>query len=234
MNYFKYFSFFFIISCFNEKKLFRTDFKYLALGDSYTIGESVNFTSSYPFQLKDEININKKEIIDSLQIIAKTGWTTNELIDTLSKIDLEKKYDMVSLLIGVNNQFREYDISTYRYEFENLLIRSIDYSTHKRNVFVLSIPDYGVTPFGKNRNQDKVYKEINLYNDINREISKKYNVMYFDITGISRLAEFDTSLVAFDNLHPSRKMYNLWVEKINQSDCKFKKSTKKSNEAFSD
>ena len=111
MNYFKYFSFFFIISCFNEKKLFSTDFKYLALGDSYTIGESVNFTSSYPFQLKDEININKKEIIDSLQIIAKTGWTTNELIDTLSKIDLEKKYDMVSLLIGVNkNRFLDNNI----------------------------------------------------------------------------------------------------------------------------
>ena len=214
MNYFKYFSFFFIISCFNEKKLFRTDFKYLALGDSYTIGESVNFTSSYPFQLKDEININKNEIIDSLQIIAKTGWTTNELIDTLSKIDLEKKYDMVSLLIGVNNQFRDYDISTYRYEFENLLINAINYSKYKRNVFVISIPDYGVTPFGKTRNQEKIFKEINIYNNINREISKKYNVMYFDITEISREAEFDSTLLSYDKLHPSNKMYNLWVQEM--------------------
>ncbi len=214
MSYFKFFFFILIIvSCVDDKQITQKGYKYLALGDSYTIGESVDYINSYPIQLKNQLNINDR-IIDSVRIIAKTGWTTSRLIDTLSKIDFKNKYDIVSLLIGVNNQFRGNDISEYKHEFENLLIRSIDYSTHKRNVFVLSIPDYGVTPFGNNRNQDKIFKEINLYNDINREISKKYNVMYFDITGISRLAEFDTTLLAEDNLHPSKKMYNLWVKDI--------------------
>ena len=119
-----------------------------------------------------------------------------------------------SLLIGVNNQFRGYNISQYREEFENLLIRSINFSKNINNVFVLSIPDYGVTPFGKNMNQEKIFREINIYNQINREISEKYDVMYFNITDISRMAESDSTLLANDKLHPSGKMYKMWVERI--------------------
>ena len=187
---------------------------YLALGDSYTIGESVDHLHSYPIQLKNKLNF-KEKVLDKVTIVAKTGWTTDELIDSLNSLEINKKYDMVSLLIGVNNQYRGYDISKYSNEFEKLLIKARNYAKNKNNVFVLSIPDYGVTSFvSSEKDKKRIFNEINSYNTINKMISNKYNVMYFDITEISRLAQFDTTLIAFDNLHPSKKMYNLWVEKI--------------------
>lgn len=195
-------------SCSQEKEIYQLNLKYLALGDSYTIGEGILFEHSYPKQIVNEISL-----IDSVRVIAKTGWTTDELIDTLDNLSL-KKYDVVSLLIGVNNQFRGYSIDNYVVEFENLLVRAINYSKDKSNLFVLSIPDYGVTPFGKTKGKEKIYSEINSYNNINRLISEKYNVMYFDITDISREAESDTTLLAIDKLHPSKKMYEMWVEKL--------------------
>ena len=195
-------------SCSQEKEIYQLNLKYLALGDSYTIGEGILFEHSYPKQIVNEISL-----IDSVRVIAKTGWTTDELIDTLDNLSL-KKYDVVSLLIGVNNQFRGYSIENYVVEFENLLVRAINYSKDKSNLFVLSIPDYGVTPFGKTKGKEKIYSEINSYNNINRLISEKYNVMYFDITDISREAESDTTLLAIDKLHPSKKMYEMWVEKL--------------------
>jgi len=199
------FSFLFI-SCSKEKDYSRPSLSYLALGDSYTIGQSIKIEDSYPNQLKKKI-----DLIDSLKIIAKTGWTTDELIDTLNKSNL-KQYDIVSLLIGVNNQFRGYSINNYKVEFESLLNKTIGYSNNKKNVFVISIPDYGVTPFGKSRGKEKIYDEINAYNNINRIISEKYNVMYFNITDISRLAESDSTLLANDKLHPSEKMYSEWID----------------------
>tara|TARA_Y100000768_G_scaffold328641_1_gene266721 strand:+ start:2761 stop:3432 length:672 start_codon:yes stop_codon:yes gene_type:complete len=210
----KYFFFIIVlfVSCSIEEKYSEKKLNYLALGDSYTIGEGVKYENSFPVQLANDLIFDGIKI-DSVNIIAKTGWTTNKLIDTLSKSYLEK-YDVVSLLIGVNNQFRGYQIDKYVIEFENLLIRAIDYSNDKKNVFVLSIPDYGVTPFGKERGKEKIFREINSYNDINRKISEKYNVMYFDITEISRKAENDTSLLADDNLHPSKKMYKMWIDKL--------------------
>ena len=209
MKYIYIISFLIILnSCSQENEINKSNLKYLALGDSYTIGENIAFEDAYPNQIVRELSL-----IDSVNVIAKTGWTTNELIDTLSKSYLDK-YDVVSLLIGVNNQFRGYQIDKYVMEFENLLIRAIDYSKNKKNVFVLSIPDYGVTPFGKIRGQEKIYKEINSYNDINRVLAEKYNVLYFDITEISRNAENDTSLLAEDKLHPSKKMYKMWVDKL--------------------
>ena len=209
MKYIYIISFLIILnSCSQGNEINKSNLKYLALGDSYTIGEKISFDDAYPNQIVSELSL-----IDSVIIIAKTGWTTNELIDTLSKSYLDK-YDVVSLLIGVNNQFRGYQIDKYVMEFENLLIRAIDYSKNKKNVFVLSIPDYGVTPFGKVRGQQRIYKEINSYNDINRDIAEKYNVLYFDITEISRKAENDTSLLAKDTLHPSKKMYKMWVDKL--------------------
>ncbi len=199
-----------ILSCSSDENSYYLNdrLSYLALGDSYTIGEGIDFNDSYPSQLKSEISQ-----IDSLRVIAKTGWTTNELIDTLNNSSIGK-YDIVSLLIGVNNQYRGYNLNIYKIEFENLLIRAINYSHSKKNIFVLSIPDYGVTPFGKTRNQEKTFFEINEYNRINKTISDKYGVMYFDITEISREAEFDNSLLASDNLHPSKKMYKMWVDKL--------------------
>ena len=199
---------FILFSCNIEKEINQYNLRYLALGDSYTIGEGIEFEDNYPKQI-----VNKIFLIDSVTVIAKTGWTTDELIDTLNNLQLDK-FDVVSLLIGVNNQFRGYQIDKYVMEFENLLIRAIDYSKDKKNVFVLSIPDYGVTPFGKVKGQERIYREINSYNNINRIMAEKYNVMYFDITEISRKAENDTSLLAEDKLHPSKKMYKMWIEKL--------------------
>ena len=199
---------FILFSCYKEKEINQSNLRYLALGDSYTIGEGIEFEDNYPKQI-----VNQIFLIDSVTVIAKTGWTTDELIDTLNNLQLDK-FDIVSLLIGVNNQFRGYQIDKYLMEFENLLIRAIDYSKDKKNVFVLSIPDYGVTPFGKVKGQERIYREINSYNNINRIMAEKYNVMYFDITEISRKAENDTSLLAEDKLHPSKKMYKMWIEKL--------------------
>ncbi len=199
-----------------ELKIEKTKTQYLALGDSYTIGESVDEKYSWPIQLKfNLLNSDINASLDSVRIIAKTGWTTSDLLNYISNIKINNHYDLVSLLIGVNNQFRGYDTNIYEKEFEKLLIKSIGFANSNfSNVFVLSIPDYGVTPFGKLRDSEKIKSEINLYNEINYKISKKYGVLYFDITDISRLAEFDSTLLADDMLHPSKKMYNLWVEKI--------------------
>ena len=199
---------FILSSCYKEKEKNQSNLRYLALGDSYTIGEGIEFEYNYPKQI-----VNQIFLIDTVTVIAKTGWTTDELIDTLNNLQLDK-FDVVSLLIGVNNQFRGYQIDKYVMEFESLLNRAIDYSKDKKNVFVLSIPDYGVTPFGKVKGQERIYREINSYNNINRIMAEKYNVMYFDITEISRKAENDTSLLAEDKLHPSKKMYKMWIEKL--------------------
>ena len=199
---------FILSSCYKEKEINQSNLRYLALGDSYTIGEGIKFEYNYPKQI-----VNQIFLIDTVTVIAKTGWTTDELIDTLNNLQLDK-FDVVSLLIGVNNQFRGYQIDKYVMEFESLLNRAIDYSKDKKNVFVLSIPDYGVTPFGKVKGQERIYREINSYNNINRIMAEKYNVMYFDITEISRKAENDTSLLAEDKLHPSKKMYKMWIEKL--------------------
>ena len=199
---------FILSSCYKEKEINQSNLRYLALGDSYTIGEGIEFEYNYPKQI-----VNQIFLIDTVTVIAKTGWTTDELIDTLNNLQLDK-FDVVSLLIGVNNQFRGYQIDKYIMEFESLLNRAIDYSKDKKNVFVLSIPDYGVTPFGKVKGQERIYREINSYNNINRIMAEKYNVMYFDITEISRKAENDSSLLAEDKLHPSKKMYKMWIEKL--------------------
>ena len=211
--------FFFLLSTFSysqESKIEKIKIKYLALGDSYTIGHSVDGKYSWPIQLKFKLLYSDSNAcLDSVRIIAKTGWTTSDLLNHISNIKINNNYDLVSLLIGVNNQFRGYDINIYEKEFEELLIKSIDFANSNfSNVFVLSIPDYGVTPVGKLRDSEKIKSEIDLYNEINYKISKKYGIMYFDITDISRLAEFDSTLLADDMLHPSKKMYNLWVEKI--------------------
>lgn len=199
--------FFLALSCqINEKS--EKIYNYLALGDSYTIAESLNLIDSYPYQLKNQL---KK--IDSVNIIAKTGWTTGELIDTLKSLNINNKYDYVSLLIGVNNQYREYDISIFEKEFEYLLNLAIQYANDRSKVFVISIPDYSVTPFGF-KNRDKIYKEINQYNLIKRKIVKKYNIRFYDVTDISREAKEKEYLIAEDSLHPSREMYSLWVDRI--------------------
>ncbi len=189
-------------------------YKYLALGDSYTIGESVEENDRFPVQLSNKLRGDDIDISDPL-IIAKTGWTTDELMNAINEKNVKDTFDVVTLLIGVNNQYRGKSAEEYRKEFKELLNKAISFAGGNSNhVFVLSIPDWGVTPFAEGRDKEKIAKEIDIFNAINKEETIKSGAGYFDITDISRLAKDDKSLVATDGLHPSGKMYTAWVKRI--------------------
>lgn len=201
-------------NCMVEQKNEGKQFTYLALGDSYTIGESVKEEERYPVMLAKELN-QAQIPINSPDIIARTGWTTDELLSAIEKKSPPNTYDLVSLLIGVNNQYRGYSVDAYRKEFEILLKIAIEKAQGNKNrVFVLSIPDYGATPFAKNSDTAKIAHEIDIFNSVNREISQLYGVKYFDITPISREAKDNAQLIAKDGLHPSGPMYKEWVALI--------------------
>jgi len=186
---------------------------YLALGDSYTIGESVAQSSSFPYQLAASLNSQGIKA-RSPKIIAKTGWTTNELQDAIRAEALSTKFDIVTLLIGVNNQYRGNSIATYRTEFKELLQTAISFARgNKAHVFVVSIPDWGATPFGKQsgRGVQELAEEIDAFNAVNKEETLKEGISYTDITPGSRNAATNNALVAADGLHPSGLMYKDWV-----------------------
>ena len=187
------------------------NYSYLALGDSYTIGESVKESERWPVQLSNSLR-NK---LNKPVIIAKSGWTTDQLIDTLNKINFNKKFDFVSLLIGVNNQYRGRSVENFKEGFTILLKKSIEYANYKKErVLVVSIPDWGVTPFAKNKNRTIIGNEIDAFNKVIRDECMKNNITFFNITEISRKAINDNSLIAEDGLHPSKKMYKQWVKII--------------------
>jgi lysophospholipase L1-like esterase len=191
---------------------------YLALGDSYTIGEKVAARDNFPNQVvsllqKDNISI------ESPRIIAKTGWTTDELETGIMNADkadpLKTSYNFVSLLIGVNNQYRGRTVENYKPEFEELLKKAIRYAGGDANhVIVVSIPDWGATPFAEGRDRAQIAKEIDSYNAANKEIAFRFKVQYLDITPWTREAATDHSLMAGDGLHPSAREYKRWAEKI--------------------
>lgn len=187
--------------------------RYLALGDSYTIGESVDEQLRWPVQLAD--SLSKAGIpVSTPEIVAVTGWTTQELQQGITESRLHPPYDLVSLLIGVNNQYRGYDINIYRKEFKELLEQAMAFAGgDAANVFVVSIPNYGVTPFGL-KNEDKIRQELLNYDVIADSICSEYGIPFIDITPISERAKTDVSLIAEDNLHPSGKMYSLWVQEM--------------------
>lgn len=190
--------------------------KYLALGDSYTIGESVPLEKNFPHQVVALLRKEKINIEDPA-IVAKTGWTTDELQDQLSRVRLALPFDFVTLLIGVNNQYRGRSEKEYAQQFEELLQQAIGYAADKPNhVIVLSIPDWGVTPFAKDRDKNIIAKEIDAFNAINKKMAKKYNVHYVDITPFTREVANDKTLVADDGLHPSAKDYARWAEKVKE------------------
>jgi lysophospholipase L1-like esterase len=183
----------------------------LALGDSYTIGESVAVVDRWPNQLQRALEQRGLYVADP-DIIAKTGWTTDELSSAIDAAKPKGRYELVTLLIGVNNQYRGRDPEQYRKEFAALLKRAIGYAGgDMKRVIVVSIPDWGVTPFAANRDRAKIAAEIDRFNAINSEETKRAGAKYADITPVSRR---NPTLVAPDGLHPSAAMYAQWVTVI--------------------
>jgi lysophospholipase L1-like esterase len=187
---------------------------FLALGDSYTIGESVAESERWPMQFVELMKAAGKDF-ETPEIVAKTGWTTDELSRAIADANPKGPYDMVSLLIGVNNQYRNYSPQLYKKEFILLLEQAISFAGNNTNhVVVLSIPDWGATPFAEGRDRAKIALEIDHYNSINREIAGAYGVTYIDITPHSRIAETNASMVAEDKLHPSGGVYTYWAKRV--------------------
>ena len=183
---------------------------YVALGDSYTIGEMITEEKSFPFQLAKKINKNSEITISKPTIIAKTGWRTDELLDSMRKV--EEQYDLVSVLIGANNQRQGKDFGQFIAEFKLILEKAISLSKNgAESIFVYSIPDYSIMPFLRGKDHDKIASEIKQYNSICKDVAQSLNIVFYDNTPISQKAQFDSSLVADDKLHPSGRMYNFWV-----------------------
>lgn len=192
--------------------------KYLTLGDSYTIGQSVCETCRYPEQLKASLKAIYPQTDFSLKIIATTGWTTSNLISAINTQNPDSDYDLVTLLIGVNNQYQHMDFSVYQKEFPELLTKAISLAKgDKKNVIVLSIPDYAYTPFAANyseANRMKISNEINQYNTFAENTCISKGVVFISITDITRQGLSNSSLVTSDGLHPSELAYKLFVGRI--------------------
>lgn len=193
----------------------KITYKYLALGDSYTIGESVCNTCNYPMQLTDSLNERLTEKT-SVKIIAKTGWTSTDLLSAIAVEKPSKDYDLVTLLIGVNNQYQDKPFSLYEKEFPKLLNMAIDFAKGKpENVIILSIPDYAFTPFGKKSGKaEKITSELNKYDAFAEKIATKKGVHFENITPITQRGIENPALVASDGLHPSEEAYKKFVEQI--------------------
>jgi lysophospholipase L1-like esterase len=186
--------------------------RFLALGDSYTIGEGVSPAACWPFQLAAALRGRGVPMQFPL-IIAHTGWTTSELAAGIAAAAPRGTFDLVTLLIGVNNQYRGLGLEQYRDEFRSLLAQATAFAGGQaERVLVLSIPDWSVTPFAAGTDLAQIVKEIEAFNQANREETLAAGAHYLDITPISRQAAHTPGLLAADNLHPSGKMYARWVE----------------------
>ena len=182
---------------------------FLALGDSYTIGEGVEASGRWPSQLAARLGL------DAPEIVAQTGWTTDELGAVMDAHAFHPPYALVTLLIGVNNQYRGRDLASYRGEFTQLLQRAIELAgDNPRHVVVVSIPDWGITPFARGRDAGAIAREIDAYNAANREIAGNSHAHYADVTGISRDRGEREDMLVSDGLHPSAAMYTRWLDAI--------------------
>ncbi len=189
---------------------------YLALGDSYTIGEGVIASHAFPYLLAEALG-QQGVVTKEAQIIAKTGWTTDELIQAIAEVKPAANFDLVTLLIGVNNQYRGYPKEQYAKEFQNLLEQSLGFAQgNQQAVYVLSIPDWGKTPFGAQSNRDRtlIAQEIDAYNLLAQHICNQFGVSFTDITSLTRdLDKFEQPLAA-DNLHYALAMHRAWVNQL--------------------
>ena len=182
---------------------------FLALGDSYTIGQSVDSSDRFPAQAASILR-RRGYNVSSIDYIATTGWKTVNLQWAIEGMHTKKTYDVVTLLIGANDQYLKRDTTGYREHFTNLIQKAIAFANHNNeHVFVLSIPDYGVTPFGSNLKD--VGRQIDEFNTINKDIAKSFGVNYTNITGISRYDAIDSTTIAWDDMHPSGKQYAQWA-----------------------
>jgi len=201
------------IQMFGQQISLDREVRMLALGDSYTIGESVDMNQRWPHQLVAELRKpgTKAHLPD---YIATTGWTTKDLIQGIAdSLNREKDYNLVSILIGVNNQYQGKAITIYEPELRNIIDLAIEIAGQDTTrVFMLSIPDYAYTPFGKG--EKNISREIDKYNEINKRVAGEYGIVWIDITPISRRGLNEPELVAEDGLHPSGEQYGEWVEKI--------------------
>ena len=198
----------------------KASLRYLALGDSYTIGEALAVEDSWPMQWAQALRADGIDIADP-GIIAKTGWTTDELSAAIDEAEsngtIRPPYDLVTLLIGVNNQYRGRSSENYREEFSALLKRAIAFAGNRvTRVFVVSIPDWGITEFGQKSGRDlaQIARELDTYNQINREVSDQAGVHWVDISKVTREVGSDAEFYAEDGLHPSPALYALWVNEL--------------------
>ena len=184
------------------------------MGDSYTIGQGLTEPERWPVQLVKRLREEGVQIRE-LQIIAKTGWTTKDLAAGIKAVNPAGPFDIVTLLIGVNNQFQGLDIQEFKTEFVALLQQSIQFAGgDPTRVIVISIPDWGVTPVGIGFGPDRIAREIDLFNSIGMEEAIQAGATYIDVTGVSRMAKTEPNLLADDGLHPSMLMYRRWVDLI--------------------
>lgn len=186
-------------------------YSYLALGDSYTIGEQVRIDENFPYQAVQLLR-TKGLAFYPPEIVAVTGFTTDELTALIDGTKLLPQYDFVSLLIGVNNQYRGRQVENFAEEFETLLKKAIAFSGNTpRHVFVISIPDWGVTPFAADRDRKKIAAEIDAFNTVCESVSEKYNTHFINITVSQREDGNKEGFLAADKLHPSGKEYAKWA-----------------------
>jgi lysophospholipase L1-like esterase len=192
----------------------RHFYSWLALGDSYTIGEALPLHESFPYQALQLLR-KKGFHFHAPEIVAKTGWTTAELAGHLLHTKLNDQYDIVTLLIGVNNQYRGLSLEDYKADLEFLLKKALHFAANKtERVVVVSIPDWGTTPFAADRDRDKIAKEIDQFNAAKKTLCGKYDVAFIDITADQRADKDDETFIASDKLHPSGKEYSKWAEKV--------------------
>ncbi len=188
--------------------------KYLALGDSYTYGEKVAPIYSFPYQLTQSLRKQNLQV-NAPEIVAMTAWTTTDLLKHLSEYQLAPSYDICTLLIGVNNQYRGLDLSIFKKEYDQIVKIALDKVEQNSNRCILiNIPDWGLTPYNKEKNKSEVSREIDTYNKLIYEKSQEIDCKYVDICSLSRQHADNSEYLVDDGLHPSEKAYSEWTKKI--------------------